>query len=173
MRPTPGPSTSSRCFRCSPVARRRPKSGSWIFEPKYDGIRILALVTRGRVALVTRNGLDKSRQFPEIVEALKELVRETGEPFVLDGEIVALEGDEIVRFESLQGRMHLQSASAARRQGEESPAALVAFDLLLVGSEVLLTSPWTERRAHLEELLDERTNEQLSAFPSRRKATKR
>lgn len=142
-------------------AQDPPKSGSWVFEPKYDGIRILALVTSGRVVLATRNGLDKARQFPEIVDALMELVRETGEPFVVDGEVVALEGESIARFESLQGRMHLQSPSAAMRHGEESPAALIAFDLLLVGSDALVTLSWSDRRARLEDLLDERTNDRL------------
>ncbi len=138
-----------------------PKTGNWIFEPKYDGIRVLALATGGQVALVTRNGLDKARQFPEVVDALKELVDDVGHPLVIDGEIVALEGESIARFEKLQGRMHLQSAAAARRHGDESPAALIAFDILLEGSDVLLASPWTERRERLEEVLQDRTSERI------------
>ena len=43
-----------------------PAGDEWVFEPKYDGIRIIALITQREVALLTRNGLDKCRQFPEI-----------------------------------------------------------------------------------------------------------
>lgn len=139
----------------------KPRAGSWVYEPKYDGIRVLALVTRGRVALVTRNGLDKARQFPEIAEALKALAAESGQSFVMDGEIVALEDGEIVRFENLQGRMHLQSAAAARKHADEQPAALIGFDLLLLGSDPLVGLPWKERRARLEDLLEDRINERI------------
>src|SRR4051812_8411737 len=38
----------------------------WTFEPKYDGIRVLAYATSSEVKLVTRNGKDKAQQFPEI-----------------------------------------------------------------------------------------------------------
>ena len=76
------------------VGTEVPASGDWIFEPKYDGIRILASATKDGVALITRNGLDKSRQFPEIVEALDALRRRARRPFVLDGEVVAMRADE-------------------------------------------------------------------------------
>ena len=45
-----------------------PVGGSWVFEPKYDGIRILAFAADNRVRLMSRNGLDKTRQFPEVAE---------------------------------------------------------------------------------------------------------
>ena len=77
------------------VGTEVPTSGDWIFEPKYDGIRILASATKDGVALITRNGLDKTRQFPEIVEALDALRRRASKrPFVVDGEIVALRDDD-------------------------------------------------------------------------------
>src|ERR1700687_5501673 len=45
----------------------------WTFEPKYDGIRVLAYATPSEVRLMTRNGKNKALQFPEIVAALKKL----------------------------------------------------------------------------------------------------
>ncbi len=62
----------------------------WTFEPKYDGIRVLAYATSQSVKLVTRNGKDKAQQFPEIVASLKKLASQTKRSLVLDGEIVAL-----------------------------------------------------------------------------------
>ena len=47
----------------------------WTFEPKYDGVRVLALVTPTDVGLITRNGKDKAAQFPEIVDALKSIAK--------------------------------------------------------------------------------------------------
>src|SRR5690606_23612314 len=66
-----------------------PTSGDWTFEPKYDGIRVLAYATADSVALVTRNGNDKTKQFPEIADDLRALVAALSAPIVLDGEIVA------------------------------------------------------------------------------------
>jgi bifunctional non-homologous end joining protein LigD len=140
----------------------KPPSGdAWVYEPKYDGIRVLAFVTPDAAALITRNGHDKARQFGEIVDALEALSSELQTPLVLDGEIVSLEEGQISRFERLQGRMHLQDSGEIGRQAAAAPAAFVAFDLLLSGDEVLLGSPWSERREHLEELLNDRETETL------------
>lgn len=138
-----------------------PEGKGFTFEPKYDGIRVLAFATADGGALVTRNGNDKARQFPEVVEALAGLVEALGAPVVLDGELVALREGEIVRFESLQGRMHLTEANRIRTLARDEPAALIAFDVILVGDEVLVHEPWTERRTRLEEVLEGRTGDIL------------
>jgi bifunctional non-homologous end joining protein LigD len=133
-----------------------PEGANWTFEPKWDGIRIVAFAAPDGTALVTRNGNDKRVQFPDVAEALKEMARALGEAFVLDGELVAMQDGEIVRFESLQARMHVADHGTARALAAEDPAALVAFDLLLRDEEVLLDEPWTRRRRALEDLLESR-----------------
>lgn len=143
------------------LARTPPTGADWVFEPKYDGIRAVALVTGGAVVLLTRNGNDKARQFPEIVAALQELRQEVGEDLVLDGEIVALREGEIVRFEALQGRMHIEKRGDIARLSTREPAAYVAYDLLLTGREPRVADPLSRRRAALEELLRGRTTERI------------
>lgn len=142
------------------------RGGRYTFEPKYDGIRVLAYATDQGAALITRNGNDKAKQFPEVTEALKALVEDLGEPLVLDGELVGMREGEIVRFESLQGRMHLTDSKRIRALAESEPAALVIFDLLLLGEETLVAEPWETRRTRLEEVLAERTNETLRLAPT-------
>ncbi|HEX6925776.1 MAG TPA: DNA ligase D [Longimicrobiaceae bacterium] len=134
-----------------------PNERDFTFEPKYDGIRVLAFATDVGAALITRNANDKAKQFPEVTEALTDLANDLGMPLVLDGEIVGLQGDEIVRFESLQGRMHVTDSRRIQRLAEEQPAALVVFDVILAGEEVLVDEPWDARRERLEELLEGRT----------------
>jgi bifunctional non-homologous end joining protein LigD len=127
-----------------------PSGDEWTFELKYDGIRVLA-VARGRsVGLITRNGNDKARQFPEIVEALRALVAAVGRPLILDGEIVALRQGGVARFGALQGRMHLTRRAEIEAQREAAPAAFVAFDLLLEGRTVHVPLAWVARREALE-----------------------
>jgi bifunctional non-homologous end joining protein LigD len=138
-----------------------PKGADWVFEPKYDGIRAIAVVTAGALALLTRNGNDKAAQFPELVAALQELRAQADADLVLDGEIVALREGQIVRFEALQGRMHIEKRGAIARLARDEPAAYVAYDLLLTGRDPLIDQPLTRRRKALEKLLRKRQTERL------------
>jgi bifunctional non-homologous end joining protein LigD len=138
-----------------------PEGDGWTFEPKYDGIRVLAFATREAVRLVTRNAKDKAAQFPEISTALRALAGRARRPLVLDGEIVALVDGSPARFQELQGRMHLKEAGVIDTKARNTPAALIAFDLLADGDDVLLREPWSERRRRLELRLRNRTSEHV------------
>jgi len=122
----------------------------WAIEPKWDGIRVIAEVSKRGVRLWTRNGNDKSPQFPEVVRALKALA-DGGGPLVLDGEIVALDGKgRALRFQALQGRMHAENVETVARNAAAITTALVAFDLLADGDRSLTSLPFVERRKALE-----------------------
>ena len=130
-----------------------PAHGDWSFEPKYDGMRALAFIEPTRVRLMTRNGKDKSTQFPEVVAALGKLGRQLGRKVILDGEVVALERNRPGHFQSLQGRFHLKGAADIAHAARVSPAAIVVFDILLDGRDALLDEPLTVRRQRLERVL--------------------
>jgi bifunctional non-homologous end joining protein LigD len=122
----------------------------WAIEPKWDGIRVIAEVTRRGVRLWTRNGNDKSPQFPEIARALMALAADAG-PLVLDGEIVALDPrGRALRFQALQGRMHAESEETLARNAAATTTAFVAFDLLADGERLLTALPFAARRKALE-----------------------
>src|SRR5712671_2945837 len=129
----------------------------WTFEPKYDGIRVLAFTTATDVKLITRNGKDKAAQFPEVVAALKKLASQTKRAFLLDGEIVALVDGKPARFQELQSRMHVKEPRMIERLSTSSPAAIVLFDILVDDDDALIAKPWTERRARLLKLVGKRT----------------
>lgn len=135
-----------------------PRGGGWTYEPKYDGMRVLADVSTRHVRLVTRNGKEKQGQFPEVVAALRSLAAQVGRTVVLDGEIVARRRRSRAgtppasEFQPLQARMHLKDAGEIARLTIEAPVTLVVFDLLRDGRATLTTRPWTERRARLETL---------------------
>jgi bifunctional non-homologous end joining protein LigD len=129
-----------------------------VYEPKYDGIRAIVLVEPGPAPLVrlwSRNGNEKSRQFPELVSALSAWAGTLAAPVVLDGEVVALDRDGApAGFQRLQGRIHVsvpgyRSAAPARTPAEQ-PTAFVAFDLLRDGDVDWRARPLRERRAALE-----------------------
>jgi bifunctional non-homologous end joining protein LigD len=138
----------------------------WTFEPKYDGIRVLAYATPADVKLITRNGKDKAAQFPEIVSALEKLASQAKCSLVLDGEIVALVDGEPARFQELQSRMHVKESQMIERHSASTPAAFILFDILVDGDEVLIREPWTERRARLLKRVGKRTSTQLRVTES-------
>ncbi|MCZ6714740.1 MAG: DNA ligase D [Deltaproteobacteria bacterium] len=107
----------------------------WLFELKYDGVRVLAGRTGdGDVRLYTRTGTDRTTTYPEVARALGHL---PVDEFVLDGEVVAL--DEIGRssFELLQKRFTQTDPDAVARACAEIPVVLYAFDLLSVSGHDL------------------------------------
>ena len=135
-----------------------PRDGGWTYEPKYDGMRVLADVSARHVRLVTRNGKEKQTQFPEVVAALRSFITGVGHSVVLDGEVVARRrrsragAPAASKFQPLQARMHLKNASEISRLSVEAPATLVVFDLLRDGRATLTGRPWSERRARLESM---------------------
>jgi bifunctional non-homologous end joining protein LigD len=131
-----------------------PRGAGWVFEPKYDGVRVLAYAESDGVALISRNGIDKAQSFPEIVEALTALRRRVKRPFVVDGEIVIMRGDTPARFQDLQSRMHVSDRAAVASLRRDMPAALMVFDLLMDGKTTIVGTPWRERRARLAALLE-------------------
>ena len=137
-----------------------------VYEPKYDGIRaLISVVPRGhsvQVTIASRRGNEKTKQFPEVVEALTQWGKERNAAALLDGEIVALDDrGEPVGFERLQERIHQTSAREVARLAGERPVAFVAFDLLHDGSDDLVGLPLAERRRRLEEALGSGVNSTL------------
>jgi ATP-dependent DNA ligase len=126
------------------TATEFPSQGAWLYEPKWDGFRVIAFVDGDEVFLQSRNGKPLDRYFPE-------LSLPPGR-YVLDGEIVIDPGDGSQDFGALQQRIH-PAQSRVTMLSEQTPASIVAFDLLAEGDEVLMELPFTERRARLEQLL--------------------
>ena len=126
-----------------------------IFEPKYDGIRALVQVEPAGpegplVRIFSRQGNDKTDEFPDVAEPLARFARRLDRPLLIDGEIVAVDArGGPLGFQHLQGRLQ-QRGAAARRSSQAVPVAFIAFDLLRDGADDLRACPFTERRLRLE-----------------------
>src|SRR3954451_2773227 len=125
-----------------------PTGDGIFYEPKWDGFRCIVFRDGDEVELGSRNERPLTRYFPEVVEAVK---ANLPEKCVVDGEIVVPAGDRL-HFEALLQRIH-PAESRVRLLAEQTPASFVAFDLLALGDESLLETPFGERRARLEAAL--------------------
>jgi bifunctional non-homologous end joining protein LigD len=110
----------------------------WIFETKWDGFRAVAVVEPGKAKLYSRNGLDISRKYPSIVDALAKIK----ESAVLDGELVALDA---------QGRSRFQLLQNAER--ERTRLLYCVFDLLYLDGKDMRKLKLIERKAALKAIL--------------------
>lgn len=127
---------------------------TWSYEPKWDGFRALVFRDRDEVVLVSRNGRDLGRYFPEVVEAVRE---ELAPRCVLDGEIVVprpIDGRLRLDWEALSQRIH-PAASRVALLAEQTPAHFIGFDALATGDRALLDEPFRVRRAALAEAVRE------------------
>jgi bifunctional non-homologous end joining protein LigD len=126
----------------------------WVFELKYDGIRVL-IVRRdgGAPQLRARSGRDVTAQFPEIAAAAGHL---PADDFVIDGELIALDERGAGSFERLQGRLGLTNAWDVERAAATVPVQVFAFDLLAVAGHDLRALALTARKAILESFVPAR-----------------
>ena len=123
-----------------------PTGPQWQYEPKWDGFRCLIFRDGAKVELQAKSGKPLTRYFPEIVAAAQAL---RARRFVLDGEIVVPQG-KVFSFDALLQRIH-PAASRVKRLAEETPALMIAFDLLAdAGGKSLVDRPLHERRPLLE-----------------------
>jgi len=127
-------------FRVQPMLAtlvRKPfdKPG-WVYEEKYDGIRILAYKEGKNVRLLSRNDIDRTKGFPKIVDAIRTLKPST---LLLDGELVVFDSKNVSRFQLLQ-----------QGKGE---AVYAVFDCLYDQGKDLRRRPLSERRAAMEKSL--------------------
>jgi bifunctional non-homologous end joining protein LigD len=118
----------------------------WIFEPKHDGIRTIALLEGGRARLISRRGNDQTREFPALAAALARLADRA---MILDGEIAALGPDGVTSFQRLQPRLGLESAADIARADETIPALFFVFDLTYLDGYDLTGVPLEYRKALL------------------------
>ncbi len=105
----------------------------WVYEEKYDGIRILAYKEGSQVTLLSRNDKNRTASFPAIASAVAALGPST---LLLDGEVIALDRQKVSRFQLLQrGIGHAHYA---------------VFDCLYVNGRDLRQAPLSSRRTELE-----------------------
>lgn len=122
-----------------------PRGPEWVYEVKWDGVRVLADTTGDRVRLRARTGREVTAAYPELGTL-------AGLPgAVLDGEVVVM-ARGVPSFEALAERMHVRDPARAQRLAARRPATYVVFDVLALDGSDLTRRPWSERRAALESL---------------------
>ena len=135
----PGTARFPRPFRpmLAEPAKEPFNDPAWTYEPKWDGIRIIAYVQGNTVRLLSRNLQNYTGLFASVTESL----RSAPVPIVLDGEVVALGAEGRPEFAMLQQWLR------PGRQPRTGQVSYVVFDCLYVDGHNLKDHPWKERQA--------------------------
>ncbi len=122
----------------------------WIYETKWDGFRAVCFVKNGSARFVSRNQLDMTHQYPELVGVGGQV---DAKEAILDGEIVALDHDGMPRFQLLQPRVGRRKKSDIEALLGKAKIVYFVFDLLYVDGHDLMSCSVVERKAALERIL--------------------
>ncbi|MGV6875274.1 ATP-dependent DNA ligase [Pseudochelatococcus sp. B33] len=150
-------------FLASPLEQPAEALGAiedWLLEWKWDGIRLQLIRRNGDIVLWSRGEERLDGRFPEIEAAARALPEDA----VIDGELLVwTEGDAPLPFAALQTR--IQRLKPGARTLSETPARLLAYDLLELGGKDLRGHSLTDRRAKVVALLDALDNQRIALSP--------
>ncbi len=126
-----------------------PQGSQWIHEIKFDGYRSLATIKNKKVQIFTRNGLDWTKKYPAIAQALRELKVKS---VILDGEIIAMDDEGHSNFSILQKAL-----------SEEKSQDLIyyVFDLLYLDGVDYRQEPLENRKQILKKVLQAAKHPQI------------
>lgn len=117
-----------------------PTGSNWLHEVKFDGYRILTYIEQGKVRMLTRNGHDWTDKFRDLPEILAKLPVPNA---ILDGELVALDKDNVSSFSQLKEALSETGANLS----------YYVFDLLFLNGENLTKQKLIDRKSLLEPLI--------------------
>jgi bifunctional non-homologous end joining protein LigD len=135
-----------------------PDGAQWIYEIKWDGVRALCQLHKGKLRIYSRRGNQVDRQYPEM-KVLPSAIQ--AKDAWLDGEICALDHEGRTQFNMIQPRIGA-NASAVPRLIESTPVTLFLFDVLYLDGYDLRGSALEDRRKLLESVFTPADHIQLS-----------
>lgn len=120
---------------------------NYVYENKWDGIRVFVYLFNGICKIISRGGRDITNLFPEIEEQGKF----SKVSCVLDGELVVFDEKGRPEFSRIISRMH--SKGNIEKQLKQNPTSLFIFDVIRNGDVEIMHQSWEVRRGILKDLL--------------------
>src|SRR5665213_974181 len=123
------------------LATKAPQGANWIHEIKFDGYRLQARLDSGKAKLLTRKGLDWTKKFKVLADAIVKLPAKTA---LIDGELVVEDDGGVSSFSLLQEVL---------TSGAQDRLTFYVFDLLHLDGQDLRALPLHARKEALTKLL--------------------
>jgi bifunctional non-homologous end joining protein LigD len=132
----------------------------FIFEPKFDGTRVLIYKSGNKIKLINRRDNNVTHRYPELKELWKNIKNDS----VIDGELVTLGKNHQPDFNLLQKREQLEDESRINILSHESPATIFVFDILKLKDKNLINLPLMERKKILSQQIKSSSKIALTPF---------
>lgn len=107
-------------------------SKEYLYEVKYDGIRVLVFVSKDKVVIRSRYGIDITGLFPEMMVLCKMVKGNV----IFDGEIIMLDNNK-VSFSKLQKRIHLKNKKTIEFLSKTNSVIFICFDVIYEGKDLI------------------------------------
>lgn len=126
-----------------------PKNG-YLYEPKYDGSRVL-VYSNGKIKLINRRKVNTTKRYPELQNI------KLRSPAVVDGEVIIQDKDNPYGdFKKLAKREHLKDPKEIKARSKKMPAKIIAFDILNYKGKDILKTPLIKRKRILNEVVPDK-----------------
>jgi len=134
-----------------PIAAEQLPEGNWLYQIKWDGVRMLLYADGDRCELFNRHGNHRTALYPELLDWRSYCSASSS--ILLDGEIIALGADGKPSFHEVMRRDGIRRTDRVKQAAREVPITYMVFDLLYCDGEWWNNKPLAERTRKLEELL--------------------
>ena len=140
-------------------AAKKPPLGDYVYEVKWDGIRVILTINEGELIIRSRNMNDITAQFPEL-NLPEEAFRINNAIF--DGEIVCLDSAGKPDFKKVIKRLMTKKSRDFTGLSKRNPAYCYLFDCLYVDGKSLLSEPLLRRREWMQDSVRRDSNYRIS-----------
>lgn len=122
-----------------------------VFEYKYDGFRLQIHKKDSTIWLFTRRLEEVTKQFPDVVDAVKKHVKGTN--FILDAEVLGHDPKtkQYLPFQTISQR--IKRKYHIKGMLKKYPVEVNVFDILCYQGKNVLNEPFKKRRAMIEKMI--------------------
>lgn len=136
-----------------------PKQGDYIYEVKWDGIRVMISFDDNKITLRSRNNFDLTNKFPELLKVESSFRALCG---LIDGEIVCLDEEGKPDFGAVIQRMHKTSSADIERAAKKHPAYCYVFDILYLDGRPVVNESLIRRKEWLNDVVKKNSSYRIS-----------
>lgn len=126
-----------------------PQGGEWIYQVKWDGVRMLAYQSDGKIELYNRKLKERTYHYPELTK----IPFMQADSFITDGEVIALGADGKPSFPEVMRRDGLRRLERVYQTAKQVPIFYMVFDLLYLNGTYLVNEPLQVRSQLLHQHL--------------------
>ena len=126
-----------------------PSGEEWIFQVKWDGVRMLLYKQENKVELVNRNLNNRTMQYPELTDLNTYC---SAESVILDGEIIAMQ-DGKPSFHEVMKRDRMRRSQLIELAINDRPIIFMIFDILYLDGKWVIEEQLSERQKLLSSII--------------------